>query len=706
MNTAFISYGRRHSKEFAANLHKELIKEKFDVWFDMEDIPPGVDFREQIDHGIEIADNFIFIISPHSVLSEYCLSEINTAVRYGKRIIPLLHVLPSDTEIKQMHPVVEKLNWIYFDAKTDITQSYKQLFIILNSHKEYVHTHTNLLSKALKWSKNPNNTSLLLFDDERMKAEQWLRTEFSATDNTSCRPSEFHADFICESKENAELHSGEVFFCYGEEDDSALNDETTTNSVPYKIHKNCQLNAVTTWIRITDTTLSGATDDTIATGIEQCNVFLFFLTKATVNSEKRMAELKLAISFNKKIIPVELEKLSQSEIPSEIKKLKPIRFQATDDIQFDKAYRRLYAEILTDYAFIQLHTKNLTRAIRWNKQNRNAALLLKNFELEVAENWLNSASKRQTNLPVELHSEFINASKNAIVEANNFEIFIIHASDALDFSSKIIDELRKFDKSVWVEKENIDNNNSEEIKYKETMEGMEASDNIVIVGSNRANASEILTLVEQAVQLNKRIIVLNYKEVPTEIKQAATAEIDFTSANSDFKSAIIELIRLLNLDRDYLHSHTLWLQKANTWSQFQQKQEYLLRGTEFQLAEQWLQKAIAEDKKPKPSEQQIRHINESKLQLEKEARRKKRNVQILRALLSGISVLFVLSVIFGINSLKQKNLAESAHKESNRNYQIAKSNNLQILAKEIEKNDPTKAFAISIAAIEADSSTA
>ena len=72
LNDAFISYGRRHSLAFARKLHQSLLEKGYKVWFDMNDIPLGVDFQEQIDEGIRKADNFIYIISPHSINSIFC----------------------------------------------------------------------------------------------------------------------------------------------------------------------------------------------------------------------------------------------------------------------------------------------------------------------------------------------------------------------------------------------------------------------------------------------------------------------------------------------------------------------------------------------------------------------------------------------------------------------------------------------------------
>jgi hypothetical protein len=85
---AFISYGRADSLAFGRKLYEQLLKVGFEIWFDQNDIPLGVDFQNQIDDGIEKAHNFLFIIAPHSVNSPYCLKEIELAIKRNKRIIP------------------------------------------------------------------------------------------------------------------------------------------------------------------------------------------------------------------------------------------------------------------------------------------------------------------------------------------------------------------------------------------------------------------------------------------------------------------------------------------------------------------------------------------------------------------------------------------------------------------------------------------
>jgi hypothetical protein len=161
----FISYGRRDSLEFAAKLNRRLVDLGFVVWFDFDDIPLGVDYQKQIDDGIERSDNFLFVISPHSVNSPYCLKEIELALQRNKRIIPLMHVEritreiwqqrnPTGTEaqwqdyqakglqdhFQNMHPEIRKINWVYFrEELDDFDTSFTKLLGIFELHKDYVH---------------------------------------------------------------------------------------------------------------------------------------------------------------------------------------------------------------------------------------------------------------------------------------------------------------------------------------------------------------------------------------------------------------------------------------------------------------------------------------------------------------------------------------------------------------------------------------
>lgn len=184
----FISYGRPDSKQFAKNLKDRLIALGYAVWFDFEDIPLGVDYQKQVDDGIEKADNFVFIISPHAVNSRHCATELQLALKYNKRIIPLMHVErisrdtwqqrhPEGTDEQwaeymaagkhasspNMHPEIRKINWVYLREGVDqVEENFQSLVELLERKKDYVRQHTVLLARALEWERNQRRHSLPL----------------------------------------------------------------------------------------------------------------------------------------------------------------------------------------------------------------------------------------------------------------------------------------------------------------------------------------------------------------------------------------------------------------------------------------------------------------------------------------------------------------------------------------------------------------
>ena len=240
---AFISYGRADSLAFASQLNERLSNQGFNVWFDQEDIPVGVDFQDQIDDGIEKSHNFIFIIAPHAVHSPYCLKEIEVAIRLNKRIIPLMHVEDIGYETWQqrhpnqpaerwdeyqaegrhssyvgMHPEITKINWIFCREQVDaFDTALAQLTTLLRQHESYVRRHTTILTQALEWQQHNCDVELLLTGDDRQQATQWLQEEFQ-DQQAPCYPTVLHSQFITESIKQANNQMTDVFLCYAARD--------------------------------------------------------------------------------------------------------------------------------------------------------------------------------------------------------------------------------------------------------------------------------------------------------------------------------------------------------------------------------------------------------------------------------------------------------------------------------------------------------
>ncbi len=102
MTDVFISYSRRNLA-LIEKIDAALTARGKQVWFDkkkepLEGIPPGSKWWDEIKHGIDNADSFLFVISPESVVSPYCNAEIAHALQQQKRIVTAFY-LADATEI-------------------------------------------------------------------------------------------------------------------------------------------------------------------------------------------------------------------------------------------------------------------------------------------------------------------------------------------------------------------------------------------------------------------------------------------------------------------------------------------------------------------------------------------------------------------------------------------------------------------------------
>lgn len=96
MTDVFISYSRRNLA-LIEQIDAALTERGKQVWFDkkkepLEGIPPGSKWWDEIKHGIDDADNFLFVISPESVVSPYCNAEIAFALQQQKRIVTAFYL--------------------------------------------------------------------------------------------------------------------------------------------------------------------------------------------------------------------------------------------------------------------------------------------------------------------------------------------------------------------------------------------------------------------------------------------------------------------------------------------------------------------------------------------------------------------------------------------------------------------------------------
>lgn len=189
----FISYSRRN-RPFVEKLYAALKQKGIEAWVDWENIPAAVEWRPEIFSNIEAADNFVFIISPASVKSEVCNEELNYALQYKKRLIPILY---ESTDSGAVHRDLAKINWIFFREEDDFDAALEVLITSIQTDLDHVRRHTRLLVRAREWEGRARDSSFLLRKNDLAEAEHWLR-QFS---KHIPQPTELQYTYIKASRE-------------------------------------------------------------------------------------------------------------------------------------------------------------------------------------------------------------------------------------------------------------------------------------------------------------------------------------------------------------------------------------------------------------------------------------------------------------------------------------------------------------------------
>ena len=192
---AFISYGKGQSKEFANKLSNRLAELSYSVFYDVSDIPLIIDNEELIYRNILKSDNFIYMISPNAVHSEYCKKELEFAIRYKKRIIPVLHIeLRPETDM--LDEIIAKKKIVSFgESDEELVRLADDLKVVMEQDKGYVRQHSLLLFKAQRWDSSGRQQRNLLFGAERKAATNWIEST-----SDIILPLKIHHDYVNASK--------------------------------------------------------------------------------------------------------------------------------------------------------------------------------------------------------------------------------------------------------------------------------------------------------------------------------------------------------------------------------------------------------------------------------------------------------------------------------------------------------------------------
>lgn len=700
---AFLSYNRKDSLSFTARLYLHLQRNDYTAWFDYVNIAAGENYLLHIQSGIRNAQNFVFIMSPDSVDSPYCMAELEYAIELGKRIIPVTHIelrpdqynlLPAEASMadwiaakqkehsqlnEELKPLIdnlkienkEVLQLIEQNRQYDLDRlehSFGEIEEVINKDTEITNYHAKLLDQAHQWNQQHKDNHMLLVGNPKTEAIRYLSV--LAARDFPPYANHLQAEFVCESKKNGEGLLTDVFVSYARADKDLVK--------PF--HTMLLKEGISTWIDLQDIQ-AGHYEKKIEEGIIGADSLLFLLSPNSVQSEWCLRELQIAITQNKRIVPILIAPVAAENMPKSLQQL-----QYSSLVDTPNNIGAIVQLLKHEREYHYLHKKIGVQAHKWQEQSQNEALLLRGNRLDEALVWLETTPTTPNTGFTNLHEQLIKQSeqKRGMRES---EVFISYSRTDADFARKLNAHIQYSGKTTWFDQESIPAGapNFEE----QIQDGIRNCSNFVFVISpdsvtSRYCKEEVLF----AEKHSKRITtVLLHKTEIAELEKVGLEKINWIDfeRETDFNAPFWKLIRAIETDSDYVKAHTLWENKAHHWTAHHQDKGSLLAGKELIVAHAWLKDAEENPKKPALTSAQKEYINQS-IQLEQEKeqaeiRAKKR----LKNLLLFATLAFVLASFLGWVSW-------SKYLESERQRTKIENFTLQKVAEQQQSKNPTLAL--------------
>ena len=256
------------------------------------------------------------------------------------------------------------------------------------------------------------------------------------------------------------------------------------------------------------------------------------------------------------------------------------------------------------------------------------------------------------------------------------DVFISYSRKDKDFVQVLNQALVKSKYDAWVDWENIPLTAD---WWAEIQAGIEAADTFLFVITPDSIASKVCGQeIDHAVAHNKRLVPIVRRDgFDMDLVRPALGKTNwlFFKEENDFDAAFQSLVETLNTDLGNVKTHTRLLVKALEWDHKQRRSDLLLRGDEFVISENWLVEAFQQQKEPLPTDLHKDYIQAGREAQEREVKREKRRILVLRSLLAVMSVAFLAATGAGAYAYQLWRSGQIEQIES-----LAKQSNAEFLA--------------------------
>jgi len=239
------------------------------------------------------------------------------------------------------------------------------------------------------------------------------------------------------------------------------------------------------------------------------------------------------------------------------------------------------------------------------------------------------------------------------------DVFISYSRKDSAFVRRLHAALKQAERESWVDWEGIPPSAE---WMAEIERAIAAADTFVFVISHHSAASSVCRAeAEFAAEQGKRILPVACAEPEAATLPDAVARLNwvFFRPEDPFAERFATLLEALDTDLEHVRAHTRILVRARAWTEHREDPSYLLRGSDLERAERWLE--ASRGKTPPITPLQSRYLAEGR---RTQARRQRR-------LLVGVAVALAVSVSLGVFAYLQRNQAIAARDEAEAQRRLA-----------------------------------
>ena len=165
----FVSYSRRDLAA-ADKLAAALERKGFEVIVDRRDLPYGEEWQRELADFVRNSDTVLFLVSAHSVASQWCKWELAQVAELRKRLFPIaigsvaVEALPEELGRRHILPQ---------EGLFDFDEHFSDLVKALNTDRAWVKEHARLADWAREWRARGKPGAMLLRGPALEVAEIW-----------------------------------------------------------------------------------------------------------------------------------------------------------------------------------------------------------------------------------------------------------------------------------------------------------------------------------------------------------------------------------------------------------------------------------------------------------------------------------------------------------------------------------------------------